>query len=76
MVNEVNTIRYLFISTASLPPIQKPYSLHQSPLVGDQNGIQVLVVWTFVLEEFGYNVPDYISSLDFEKKSFYKRDAI
>ena len=55
---------YLFISTASLPPIQKPYSLHQSPLVGDQNGIQVLGQWTFVLEEFGYNVPDYISSLD------------
>ena len=54
---------YLFISTASLPPIQKPYSLHQSPLVGGRNGIQVLGLWTFVLEEFGYNVPDYISSL-------------
>ena len=42
---------YLFISTASLPPIQKPYS------------IQVLGLWTFVLEEFGYNVPNYINSL-------------
>ena len=55
---------YLFIPTASLPPIQKPYSLHQSPLVGGQNGIQVLGLWTFVLEEFGDNVPDYINSLD------------
>ena len=50
---------HLFISTASVP-----YSLHQSPLVGDQNRIHVLGLWTFVLEEFGYNVPDYISSLD------------
>ena len=56
---------YLFVSTASLPPIQKPYSLHQSPLVGGQNGIQVLGLWTFVVEEFGDNVPDYISSLDY-----------
>ena len=55
---------YLFISTASLPPIQKPYSLYESPLVGGQNGIQVLGQWTFVLEEFGYNIPNYISSLD------------
>ena len=44
---------YLFISTASLPPIQKPCSLHQSPLVGGQNGIQVLGLSTFVLREFG-----------------------
>ena len=55
---------YLFISTAILPPIQKPYSLHKSPLVGGQNGIQVLSLWTFALEEFGYNVPNYIISLD------------
>ena len=55
---------YLFVSTASLPPIQKPYSLHQSPLVGGQNGVQVLGLWTFVLEEFGDNVPHYISILD------------
>ena len=55
---------YLFISTASLPPIQKHYSLHQSPLVEGQNGVQVLGLWTFVLEEFGYNVPNYLSSLD------------
>ena len=55
---------YLFISTASLPPNQNPYSLHQSPLVGGQNAIQDLGLRTFVLEEFGYNVPDYISSLD------------
>ena len=53
---------YLFISTASLPFIQKPYGLHQSPLVGGQNGTQVLGRWTFVLEEFGDNVPDYISA--------------
>ena len=50
---------YLFISTASLPPIQSPYiayiNLHQQG---------VKMAWTFVLEEFGYNVPDYISSLD------------
>ena len=56
-------IPYFFISTARLPPIQKPYSLHQSALVGDQNGIQVLGLWTFVLEERG-DVPNYISSLD------------
>ena len=55
---------YIFISTTSLPPIQKPYSLNQSPLVGGQNGIQVLGLCTFVLEEFGDNVPDYINSLD------------
>ena len=55
---------YLFILTASLPPIQKPYSLHQSPLVEGQNGVQVLGLWTFGLEEFGYNVPNYLSSLD------------
>ena len=60
---------YLFISTASLPPIQKPYRLYQSPLVGGQNGIQVLGLCTFVLEEFGDIVPDYISSLDFESSS-------
>ena len=29
----------------------------------------VLGLWTFVLEEFGYNVPDYISSLDLDGKS-------
>ena len=57
---------YLFILTASLPPIQKPYSLCQSPLVGGQNGIQVLGLWIFGLEEFGDNVPDYISSLDLD----------
>ena len=55
---------YLFISTASLPPIQKPYRLYQSPLVGDQNGIQFLGQWTFVLKEFDHNIADYISSLD------------
>ena len=55
---------YLFTSTASLPPIQKPYTLHQSPFVGGQNGIQDLGLRTFVLEEFGYNVPDYVSSLE------------
>ena len=49
--------------------MQKPYSLHQSPLVVGQNAIQVLGLWTFVLEEFGYNVPDYISSLDFYSAS-------
>ena len=44
---------YLFVSTASLPSIQKPYSLRESPLVWGQNGIvQVLGQWTFVLEEF------------------------
>ena len=61
---------YLFISNARLPHIQKPYSLHQSALVGDQNGIQVLGLWTSVLEEFGDNVPDYISSLDQEQRRF------
>ena len=45
-------------------PIQKPYSLRESALVEDQNDIHVLGLWTFVLEEFGYNVPDYISSLE------------
>jgi len=44
---------YLFVSTASL-----------SPLVRGQNGIEVLGLWIFVLEEFGDNVPNYISSLD------------
>ena len=69
---------YLFISTASLPPIQKPYSLHQSPLVGGQNGIQVLGLWTFVVEEFGDKVPDYLNILDLDldgrpfKKRVYK----
>ena len=58
---------YLFILTASLPPIQKPYSLHESLLVGGQNGIQVLGLWTFVFEDFGDNVPNYISSLDLDK---------
>ena len=57
---------YLFISIANLPPIQKPYSLHQSALVGGQNGTQALGLWTFVFEEFGDNVPDYISSLDLD----------
>ena len=33
--------------------------------MGGQNGIQVLGLWTFVLEEFGDNVPNYISSLDY-----------
>ena len=56
----------LFISTACLTPIQRPYSLHQSPLVGGQNGIQVLGLWTFVVEEFGDKVPDYLNSLDLD----------
>ena len=55
---------YFFILTARLAPILKPYSLHQSPLVGDQNGIQVMGQRTFVLEEFDHNIADYISSLD------------
>ena len=53
---------YLFISTASLPPIQKSYSLHQSPLVGDQNGMWILSLYHFVSEEFDHNVANYISS--------------
>ena len=55
---------YLFIPTASLSPIQKPYSLHQSPLVGDQIGMQFLGQWVFVLEEFDHIIAGYISSLD------------
>ena len=53
-----------YFDLARLVPIKKPFSLLQSALVGDQNGILVFGLWTFVLEEFVDNVPDYISSLD------------
>ena len=59
---------YLFISTARLASIQNPYRLQQFALIGDQNGIQVLGLWTFVLEDFDYNVAAYISSLDYSIK--------
>ena len=45
-----------------LASIKKLYSLHQSALDGDQNGIQFLGLCRFVLEELNYNVPTYISS--------------
>ena len=48
------------------------YSLHQSALVGDQNGIQFLGLYQFVLEELNYNIPTYISSLDNLKQNFRK----
>ena len=43
-------------------PIKKPYSLHQSALVGDQNGIWILGLYHFVSEEFDHNIANYISS--------------
>ena len=45
-----------------MAPVEKPYSLHQSALVGDQNGIRILGLHPFVLEEFDHNVATYISS--------------
>ena len=42
--------------------VEKPYSLHQSALVEDQNGIQILGLYYFVSEEFDHNVVTYISS--------------
>ena len=47
---------------ADMAPIEKPYSLHQSALVGDQNGIRILCLYQFVSEEFDDNVATYISS--------------
>ena len=46
-----------YFDLARLVPIKKPYSLHQSALVGDQNGIWILGLYRFVSEEFDYNVP-------------------
>ena len=47
---------------ARLVPIKKPYSLHQSASVGDQNGIWILGLYHFVLEEFDHNIANYVSS--------------
>ena len=59
-IHPQNLISYF--NTDRLAPIKKLYSLHQSALDGDQNGIQFLGLCRFVLEELNYNVPTYISS--------------
>ena len=41
-----------YFNTARLAPMEKLYSLHQSALEEDQNGIQILGVYCFVSEEF------------------------
>ena len=51
-----------YFDLARSVPIKKPYSLHQSALVGDQNGIWILSLYHSVSEEFDHNVPNYISS--------------
>ena len=43
-----------------LAPIIKLYSLHQSALVEDQDDIQILSLYCFVLEEFNDNIANYI----------------
>ena len=40
-----------YFNTDKLAPIKKLYSLHQSALVGDQNGMQLLGLYCFVSEE-------------------------
>ena len=47
-------------------PIEKPYSLHQSALVGYQNGIWILGLYHFVSEEFDHNLATYVSSSKFD----------
>ena len=56
-----NLISYFDDLTRSAP-IKKPYSLHQSSLVGAQNGILILGLYHFVSEEFDHNVANYKSS--------------
>ena len=51
-----------YFDLARSVPIKKPYSLLQSALVGDQNGIWILGLYHFVSEEFDHNVANYISS--------------
>ena len=51
-----------YFDLARSVPIKKPYSLHQSALVGDQNGIWILSLYHFVSGEFDHNVAKYISS--------------
>ena len=52
-----------YFDLARLVPIKKPYSLHQSALVGDQlNYIWILSLHHFVSEEFDHNVANYIRS--------------
>ena len=53
---------YSYFDIARSVAIKKPYSLLQSALVGVQNGIWILGLYHFVLEEFDHNVANYISS--------------
>ena len=55
-----NLISYFDLARSA--PIKKPYSLHQSALVGGQNAIWILGLYHFVSEEFDHNVANYISS--------------
>ena len=54
-----------YFDLARSVPIKKPYSLHQSALVGDQNGIWILGLYHFVSEEFDHNVANYIIGISF-----------
>ena len=55
-----NLISYFDLARSVL--IKKPYSLHQSALVGDQNGMRILGLYHFVSEKFDHNIATYISS--------------
>ena len=46
----------------AMATVEKTYSLHQSALVGDQNGIRIFGLYLFSSEEFDHNVATFISS--------------
>ena len=61
-ISAISQHLFSFFDIARSVPIKKIYSLHQSALVWGQNGIWILGLYHFVLEEFDHNVVSYISS--------------
>ena len=64
MPNQSNIYQNLIFSfdIARSAHIEKPYNLHKSTLIEDQNGIGIMGLYHFISEEFDHNVANYISS--------------